>query len=868
MNVSTIVIRDCFYITFGALHLQSYNISLAISVPVEQIIDFYLKGLRPSTDKRIILASDGIGTDVEVLNIINDQQNSNEQLQLLTIAPYSSHAEMAGLKAYISNRTSGVKNGTTETDNLLQQYKNHCSDSEEVCNNALIDARDSTLQTIQAVVAFLNAFKSVHNSRCASQQQSGFCQPMKDSRTFYPQLLNELVGSSSNAIIDSLNVSIRFNNNGELYKETVHPAYTLNKVSNRQYATVGTYSLNGTWMFDSPSSLPNIPSRCRAQCEKCLEETPPYIYRHHKSKYIIAGTGPIYNRQDQHGCGGNVSTNGFIIMESFYFAVAKIREETGIDFSTLFIDTCFAKLGTHSTMNKIFLSENEATLTDTDGVIHNFSPSKFVVFIGDYASGVSLALQTYLNLYNIPQISYFSTSTWLTDPLRYPMFLRNVPSDDAQARMMIEIVKINGWDTIGLIYTDSVYGQTGAQLIIDYAKQNGVCIQYKYVTSTTEDGVSKLVQDMRETDLDDRLPRPILAFAENDIFKMIFSKIRATFTKWAERGNFLIGSETWNRDNDVIADAGTYAFGSLSFSFSEANFKWTTANNENKFRQYLQGQRPSDYAGNPLFLNFWQQYFECYLPDDPLSVYERKCSDLLTLTDPPTHSDVVPIDFEHIAGKYLVMAGLSVAYAIDEAFNEGICSGGDGTGVTCSKLFESDAEVTQDNFFRLLRTTKIPMSIDSRRKEYLPYLSDSGDGVRNYQIYNVIKEGDNTPKYTLVYNITDGVISQVRKPTFYYASGTENREVIDTSCRNCPCLDDTSRQLPQVNDQTTTSDTPSEWSAPKWLLPLLIVIVISVLLLLIIVIVILYMRYRTRADGNKNNETISMQYVSPSSDSK
>lgn len=554
---------------------------------VEQITDHYLSGLRGSTIQRTFLASDGIGADPRILQIVSGDDNANGKLQLVTISPYRRNTEMTDLRTYMSNRISGVKNGTLGVNLLLEKYNSQCPVDD--CTSALLDVTDSTLQTMQAVVALLNAFKLTHNINCSSQ--SGVCDFLMDSRTFYPTLLNKLRSSLSTASIGNLNVSIRFDEKGELYNETSLPAYSLNIVTNSKYEMIGYYYLNGSWILNNPSKLPNTQSRCQTQCEKCLKETPPYIHRRHRSEYIIAGTGPIYNRHDEHGCGGDLSTDGFVIMESFYFAVEKIREKSGIDFSTLFIDTCYANLGTHSTMNQIFLSDSEATLTDTDGKSYNFSPSKFVVFIGDYASGVSLALQTYLSLYNIPQISYFSTSTWLSDPLRYPLFLRNVPSDDAQAQFMIDIVKRNGWDTIGLINTDSIYGQTGAQLIIKYAKASGICIQYRYVTKTTPAAVSQLVQHMRDTAIDDRLPRPLIAFAERDIFKTIFAKIKTTDDKWAERGNFLIGSDTWNRDAEVISDAGKYAFGSLSFSFSEANFNWTTEAGENKFKQYLQSKQ-------------------------------------------------------------------------------------------------------------------------------------------------------------------------------------------------------------------------------------------------------------------------------------
>ena len=56
------------------------------------------------------------------------------------------------------------------------------------------------------------------------------------------------------------------------------------------------------------------------------------------------------------------------------------------------------------------------------------------------------------------QVSFFSTSTVLSNRDRYPYFLRTIPSDVNQAQAMVELVKLFNWTYVSVIYEESSYG--------------------------------------------------------------------------------------------------------------------------------------------------------------------------------------------------------------------------------------------------------------------------------------------------------------------------------------------------------------------------------------------------------------------------
>ncbi|XP_074803024.1 G-protein coupled receptor family C group 6 member A isoform X3 [Natator depressus] len=99
--------------------------------------------------------------------------------------------------------------------------------------------------------------------------------------------------------------------------------------------------------------------------------------------------------------------------------------------------------------------------------------------IGSSYSEIAMAVSRILNLQLIPLVSHASSAEILSDKIRFPSFLRTVPSDFYQTRGMVRLIHRSGWNWIGLIATDDDYGRSALESFGIQAMANKVCIAFK-----------------------------------------------------------------------------------------------------------------------------------------------------------------------------------------------------------------------------------------------------------------------------------------------------------------------------------------------------------------------------------------------------
>uniref|UniRef100_A0A8C5PDH9 G-protein coupled receptors family 3 profile domain-containing protein n=1 Tax=Leptobrachium leishanense TaxID=445787 RepID=A0A8C5PDH9_9ANUR len=120
-------------------------------------------------------------------------------------------------------------------------------------------------------------------------------------------------------------------------------------------------------------------------------------------------------------------------------------------------------------------------LTGLDRHIPNYRCSSGVPFssiIGSTISTHSVILASILGIYKFPQISHYSTSAILSDRIRFPSFLRTVPSDISQSKGLAHLVVHFRWTWVGLVATDNDYGQVGIQIIQREIVKAGACVAF------------------------------------------------------------------------------------------------------------------------------------------------------------------------------------------------------------------------------------------------------------------------------------------------------------------------------------------------------------------------------------------------------
>ena len=81
------------------------------------------------------------------------------------------------------------------------------------------------------------------------------------------------------------------------------------------------------------------------------------------------------------------------------------------------------------------------------------------MIIGEARSECSIAISKQTNHTLVPQISYASTSPFLSDKIKFPFFFRICPSDVYQAKALGELVKIHEWKKMGTIAIKDEYSR-------------------------------------------------------------------------------------------------------------------------------------------------------------------------------------------------------------------------------------------------------------------------------------------------------------------------------------------------------------------------------------------------------------------------
>lgn len=88
----------------------------------------------------------------------------------------------------------------------------------------------------------------------------------------------------------------------------------------------------------------------------------------------------------------------------------------------------------------------------------------------------SFQVANLLRLFQIPQISYASTSAKLSDKTRYDYFARTVPPDFYQAKAMAEILRYFNWTYVSTVASEGDYGETGIEAFEQEARMRNICI--------------------------------------------------------------------------------------------------------------------------------------------------------------------------------------------------------------------------------------------------------------------------------------------------------------------------------------------------------------------------------------------------------
>ena len=233
--------------------------------------------------------------------------------------------------------------------------------------------------------------------------------------------------------------------------------------------------------------------------------------------------------------------------------------------------------------------------------------SQLVGVIGAHSSDLSKIVADFLRVFEIPQISYGSTASVLSDKTIYSYFFRTVPPDKMQARAIADICVELGWTYVSIVNSYGLYGEKGAENFRQAAKStesSTICIaqQLKLKAFPSEQEYDDLVQSLKDKD---PMAHAVVMFTEiRDTRKILEALKRNNITKQF----YWIGSDGWGNNLNAVENFESYGEGAITLTQLDTPVKG--------FSEYFESLNVSESKNenNTWLREYWESHFHCNLP--------------------------------------------------------------------------------------------------------------------------------------------------------------------------------------------------------------------------------------------------------------
>ncbi|KAJ1084471.1 hypothetical protein NDU88_004618 [Pleurodeles waltl] len=198
------------------------------------------------------------------------------------------------------------------------------------------------------------------------------------------------------------------------------------------------------------------------------------------------------------------------------------------------------------------------------------------------------------------EISYGSTVSLLSDKQQFPSFLRTVPSDEHQSRVLADLIGHFGWTWVEIVAEESDYGWLGSQILKAELGRYSACAAFhvglpvvyserrvKYVMNVIKESQAKVIVSF--SSMKTMLP------------------LRKEAARLNLTGKVWIASEGW-AENEQFSDSEFHKVlnGSLRLLIQKSLMPG--------FRNYMLGIRPSLTPSDIFMRTFWEDVFGCQWP--------------------------------------------------------------------------------------------------------------------------------------------------------------------------------------------------------------------------------------------------------------
>uniref|UniRef100_UPI00398F3608 metabotropic glutamate receptor 2 n=1 Tax=Pristiophorus japonicus TaxID=55135 RepID=UPI00398F3608 len=322
---------------------------------------------------------------------------------------------------------------------------------------------------------------------------------------------------------------------------------------------------------------------------------------------VIGGLFPVHEKGNGlEDCGRINEHRGIQRLEAMLFALDAINKDAailpGIKLGAHILDTCSKDTYAleqslefvRSSLTKV--DETEYICPDGSYAIHDDMTFAIAGVIGGSYSDVSIQVANLLRLFQIPQISYASTSAKLSDKSRYDYFARTVPPDFYQAKAMSDILRFFNWTYVSTVASEGDYGETGIEAFEQEARYRNICIATsekvgRSMNQRTYNGVIKALMQKPNA-------KVVVLFTKSEDARELLAAARRLNVSF-----MWVASDGWGALENVVKGNEQAANGAITIEL--AAYPIT------EFATYFVNLSPYNNSRNSWFREFWEQKFQC-----------------------------------------------------------------------------------------------------------------------------------------------------------------------------------------------------------------------------------------------------------------
>ncbi|XP_053408222.1 uncharacterized protein LOC123559795 isoform X1 [Mercenaria mercenaria] len=441
-------------------------------------------------------------------------------------------------------------------------------------------------------------------------------------------------------------------------------------------------------------------------CLSCYTEKIEDFVLYIPGDMYLIGIVPVHNKGTTPLQCGSIKKGGLDFVETIRFAVAEAKTKPAANIGIIIIDSC---------NDPQIIQEKILTLHRLGVYIDGqYRPvgDKIIGYIGGWSSDVSIAVAEITSRLQYPQITYASTAPVLSKRLLYPYLLRVPSPDEKQAETILELVKRLNGNFIQILYSQSVYGESGRDILLDLigTSEFDLCVAQTLPVSRNSNK-DKVLADLRKFP---QAKSVVLFLGSFEIEYMI-----GTFNTINKNEFLFISSEGWGTRINV-SEYRNMA-GSLTITSQ------LTINE--KLTDHVKQLKPDGSNVDSWIRPYMENEFQCYFQWSYNKTSGKPCSGNESL-------DVYKTEFRLDAWTSFAERAVTALLEGVEKALRATCSGN--TAVLCSNYRNSTDLVYEEikNYERL-------GSSGFRTRVF----DDNGDGTAGYQIYVVSKDTTGKAEY-------------------------------------------------------------------------------------------------------------------------